>query len=174
MSDDMFDKIETFTPQELAKVQKLIAKLAAKHETDPAPPQNDPKPTKIKGARKSSGIKRLPSGGGVDHQRGRKRGKGQKARPIQIDRSNHHNKFLEMSERRLHKQDSEIDKKLWGNNKPVPRLGRTSLVEIDCYECGEPQIVSPGLVFKDPERGFIYRCNDCSLSKSDGERQDRE
>jgi len=69
------------------------------------------------------------------------------------------NKFDKMSERNLHKEDSEIDKKLCVQ-PPVTRGRNPSLINVSCRVCGKKEEVSAGLV-GDKER---YKCNKCSIS----------
>lgn len=69
------------------------------------------------------------------------------------------NKFEQMSERNLHKEDSEIDKRL-SVQPPVARNRHSSLIDIACRVCGRKEKVSAGLV-ADRER---YKCNKCSIS----------
>lgn len=70
------------------------------------------------------------------------------------------NKFDEMSERNMHKSDTNIDKKLWGNNRPTGRSRTNSMVNARCRVCGKSQEVSAALV-ADPER---YKCNKCATT----------
>jgi lysyl-tRNA synthetase class I len=69
------------------------------------------------------------------------------------------NLFLEMPELSMHKQDSEIDKKL---NKfpPTNRARRYNPVPVKCRVCGKTENVSPNLV----ESSERYKCNSCSTS----------
>ena len=70
------------------------------------------------------------------------------------------NKFDSMSEKNMHKQDTEIDKKLWGNNLPSDRGRPPSLINVKCRMCGKNENVSSSLV-DSVER---YKCNKCSSS----------
>jgi hypothetical protein len=68
------------------------------------------------------------------------------------------NKFEQMSEFRMHKDDSEVDKKL-AQHAPVARIREFDPVSVTCRICGKKEIVSPSLVFEGPSR---YKCNNCS------------
>jgi lysyl-tRNA synthetase class I len=69
------------------------------------------------------------------------------------------NLFLEMPELSMHKQDSEIDKKL--NKFPPTNRGRKyNPVQVKCRVCGRTENVSPNLV----ESSERYKCNSCSTS----------
>lgn len=67
------------------------------------------------------------------------------------------NKFDSMSERRMHKEDSVIDKKL-NIIPPVPRERHFELVEVKCRICGKEEEVSPSLIVDGAGR---YKCNNC-------------
>lgn len=70
------------------------------------------------------------------------------------------NKFLEMQEMYMHKDDSVIDKKL-SKNAPIPRTRHFSTVTVKCRVCGRSEEVNPGLVY-DVSR---YKCNNCSSTQ---------
>lgn len=72
------------------------------------------------------------------------------------------NLFDSMSERNLHKKDSTIDKKLWGNNAPTERSRSYSELSVRCRICGKEEKVSSALV-DSPDR---YRCNRCSCGSA--------
>lgn len=68
------------------------------------------------------------------------------------------NKFESMSEFRMHKDDSEIDKKL-SKHPPVARTREFEPISVVCRICGKREEVSPSLVYEGPSR---YKCNNCS------------
>lgn len=70
------------------------------------------------------------------------------------------NKFDEMAEKRMHKDDIEIDKKL---NKygPTPRTRKFKLIQVTCRVCGKTDSINPVLLYDTPDR---YKCNNCSGS----------
>lgn len=70
------------------------------------------------------------------------------------------NKFLEMQEMYMHKDDAAIDKKL-SKNAPIPRTRHFSSVTVKCRVCGRSEEVNPGLVY-DVSR---YKCNNCSSTQ---------
>lgn len=70
------------------------------------------------------------------------------------------NKFDSMAERNMHKQDTEIDKKLWGNNQPIERNREFQQVAVQCRVCGKEDTVNSILV-EGKER---YKCNKCASS----------
>jgi hypothetical protein len=70
------------------------------------------------------------------------------------------NKFDSMSEKDLHKQDTEIDKKLWGNNRPTERSRQSSVVSVRCRVCGKTEQVS-AMIIDSAER---YKCNKCATT----------
>lgn len=67
------------------------------------------------------------------------------------------NLFDKMNVGNLHKDDSEIDKKLL-NKAPSPRMREFSLMEVTCRKCGKTEEVNPAYVM-DKRR---YKCNECS------------
>lgn len=81
--------------------------------------------------------------------------RGSKKRPKQAK-----NKFTDMPEHNMHKEDVAIDKKL-AKFPPVSRARQFELVDVKCRVCGRTETVSPSLVFEGLER---YKCNNCSTS----------
>lgn len=69
------------------------------------------------------------------------------------------NKFEQMSEFRMHKEDVAIDKKL-AKFPPVPRTRQFEPLEVLCRVCGKKEMVNPALV-ESIER---YKCNKCCSS----------
>lgn len=69
------------------------------------------------------------------------------------------NKFEEMPEFRMHKDDSIVDKKLQ-KIPPVPRNRDYKPINIKCRICGKQENVNPSLV----EYSDRYKCNKCSTS----------
>jgi hypothetical protein len=70
------------------------------------------------------------------------------------------NKFDEMLESKMHKEDIEIDKKL-SKHQPTPRIRKFKPVNAKCRICGKQEEVSPSLLFEGVDR---YKCNKCSGS----------
>jgi hypothetical protein len=68
------------------------------------------------------------------------------------------NKFEQMNEFNMHKDDTSIDKVL-SKHPPVARMREFDPVSVVCRVCGKKEIVSPGLVFEGASR---YKCNNCS------------
>jgi len=81
--------------------------------------------------------------------------RGSKTRPKQAK-----NKFTDMPEHNMHKEDVAIDKKL-AKFPPVSRARQFEMVEVKCRVCGRTETVSPSLVFEGLDR---YKCNNCSTS----------
>ena len=69
------------------------------------------------------------------------------------------NKFLEMRESSMHKEDIEIDKKLQ-KFPPTQRARKFQAIDVICRVCGKKEHVSPSLV----ESRDRYKCNKCSSS----------
>lgn len=70
------------------------------------------------------------------------------------------NKFDQMMESKMHKEDVEIDKKL-SKYEPTPRVRKFQPVLAKCRVCGKTEEVSPSLLFEGAER---YKCNKCAGS----------
>lgn len=70
------------------------------------------------------------------------------------------NKFDSMPERRMHKEDVAIDKKL-SIQPPVPRARKFELVQANCRVCGRKEEINPVLITDSLDR---YKCNKCSGS----------
>lgn len=69
------------------------------------------------------------------------------------------NLFDKMPERKLHKEDTAIDKKLI-TQPPTERARQFFTIDVVCRVCGKKETVNPSLVF-DKSR---YKCNVCSSS----------
>ena len=70
------------------------------------------------------------------------------------------NKFDQMMEAKLHKEDTEIDKALsvYG---PTPRQRKFEPVKVLCRLCGKAEMVNPAVLSESKDR---YKCNACSRS----------
>lgn len=68
------------------------------------------------------------------------------------------NKFLNMPEMRMHKEDCAVDQKL-AKSPPTPRTRRYEPVEVRCRSCGKKEKVNPNII---PESVDRYKCNKCS------------
>lgn len=73
---------------------------------------------------------------------------------------NRKNKFLDMQEKNMHKEDIAIDKKL-AINSPTPRNREFTPVDVRCRSCGKTEKVSPAIV---PDSVDRYKCNNCSTT----------
>jgi hypothetical protein len=80
-----------------------------------------------------------------------------KTKKVSAKKSNFKNKFNDMAEKNMHKEDIEIDKKLHTAD-PTPRRKNNALTEAQCRVCGKKEIINAGLII-DKNR---FKCNDCS------------
>lgn len=100
----------------------------------------------------------LPSNNSTEHEEApqpkKSRNKKTKSRPSS------NNKFENMPEARMHKEDILIDKKL-SVQPPVPRARPFRLVNAICRVCGRKEKVNPVLITDSIDR---YKCNKCSSS----------
>ena len=69
------------------------------------------------------------------------------------------NKFLTMTEKDMHKDDTRIDKIL-AKHPPVMRSREFEPIQVKCRVCGETETVNPSIV----ENKNRYKCNKCSTS----------
>jgi len=69
------------------------------------------------------------------------------------------NKFTTMPEMNMHKEDSELDKKL-AKHAPVIRSREYEPITVLCRVCGRKETVNPSLV----ESASRYKCNKCASS----------
>lgn len=73
----------------------------------------------------------------------------------------HTNKFLDMPEKDMHKEDTSVDKKLC-TSPPVARGRAYTPVKVTCRVCGKTELVNPSIVYDLRENR--YKCNTCSTS----------
>jgi hypothetical protein len=70
------------------------------------------------------------------------------------------NKFDQMSEASMYRDDPDIAKKLY-SKPPMQRRPKKSLVDVRCRMCGKQESVSASLIHGGLDR---YKCNKCSSS----------
>lgn len=75
-------------------------------------------------------------------------------------KNNFVNKFDQMPEKHLHKEDVLIDQKLC-NKPPVPRNRPFEFVDVTCRVCHKKESVNPAVLTDSVDR---YKCNKCSTS----------
>lgn len=69
------------------------------------------------------------------------------------------NKFLDMPESKMHKEDSSVDKKLTVQ-PPVPRERYFDPISVTCRVCGKTESLSSNLI----DNASRYKCNKCSTN----------
>ena len=67
------------------------------------------------------------------------------------------NKFEQMAEFSMHKEDVEFDRKV-SKQPPVPRTRTYNTISVRCRVCGKEESVNPTLI----ESVDRYKCNKCS------------
>ena len=67
------------------------------------------------------------------------------------------NKFEQMAEFNMHKEDVEFDRKV-SKLPPVPRTRKYNAINVKCRVCGKEESVNPTLI----ESVDRYKCNKCS------------
>ena len=70
------------------------------------------------------------------------------------------NKFDQMMEAHLHKEDIAIDQKL-KKFDPTPRVRSFDPINVVCRVCGKKESINPALLQDTVER---YKCNNCARS----------
>jgi hypothetical protein len=121
-------------------IKKLIALLQVLADaTDDGSEEDEPeeKPKKIAKSKKSTET-RTPSRKG-------------KKQPEFV------NKFLDMPEKDMHKDDAGLDKKL-SVHPPVARTRDFDPVQVVCRVCNKTEMIPPSLV----ESVSRYKCNNCA------------
>lgn len=68
------------------------------------------------------------------------------------------NKFDQMAELNMHREDIAVDKKL-AIQPPVPRARKFRMVKATCRVCGKTEEINPVLITDSLDR---YKCNKCS------------
>lgn len=71
------------------------------------------------------------------------------------------NKFTDMPEANMHKEDTEIDR-LLSRQSPVARIREFTPINVVCRVCGKRESINPALVTEGAAR---YKCNRCSTSE---------
>ena len=74
-------------------------------------------------------------------------------------RKTNKNKFLSMQEMNMHKEDTELQKKL-SKHRPVPRNRGFEPLSVKCRVCGKSDKVNPALA----DSVDRYKCNACASS----------
>ena len=77
---------------------------------------------------------------------------------VSLPNPNKVNKFDNMREKNLHKEDVEIDKVL-SRYPPTNRSREFSMIDVTCRVCGRKEEINPALLYDAPNR---YKCNRCS------------
>ena len=68
-----------------------------------------------------------------------------------------HNKFLDMAESVMFKEDPKIAQKLY-NRPPMKRRNKKPKLSVTCRICGKREEISSSLLYGDKDR---YKCNKC-------------
>jgi hypothetical protein len=72
--------------------------------------------------------------------------------------------FGTLPESKRNRNDTAIDKKLWGKNQPVERRQASSRIPINCAGCGKQCKVVP----EEVGEGSTYKCNQCIVKGQGG------
>lgn len=82
-----------------------------------------------------------------------------RSKKVTAGNNSRENKFLMMPELNMHKEDSELDRKL-AKHPPIARSREYSPVSVRCRICGRTDMVNPALV----DTMDRYKCNKCAAS----------
>lgn len=80
-----------------------------------------------------------------------------KTKKMTIKKDRFKNKFNDMPEKNMHKEDTMIDQKL-NIHDPTPRRKNNTLTKVQCRICGKTDTISSSLIV-DHTR---YKCNNCA------------
>lgn len=132
------DNINNLDPQQIQQMIMLLQSMLPQQKTDTQEASFEVKAAKPK-SQKSSRPKKSS-------------GNPASSNPVR------HNKFEDMPEINMHKEDIALDKKL-SVLPPVPRARKFSKVSVICRVCGKKEEVNPALITDSIDR---YKCNKCS------------
>lgn len=135
--------MDNFSPEQIQAMIAMLQNMLPKNE-DSDEPEGEDFSVKKKKSNKSTGSSRTKN----------------KLSKTRGSRDEHYNKFTDMPEKNMHKEDVIVDKKL-NVQPPVPRARPFKLLNVVCRVCGKREKVSPGLV---PESLDRYKCNKCAAS----------
>lgn len=79
-----------------------------------------------------------------------------KTKKVSTRQQSFKNKFIDMPEKNMHKEDREIDKIL-AVSHPTPRIRKAPLIDVTCRVCGKREKVPSSIVMD----GSRYKCNKC-------------
>ena len=127
----------------ISVLQALLNQSETKPETNEKVEKSSVAPSKPSSTIKTKGRKKV--GGNANIQ----------SKHISLESVN---KFEQMSEFRMHKDDSAIDKKL-SVAPPVARMRDFEFIDVTCRICGKTETIPPALLLDSPSR---YKCNNCS------------
>jgi hypothetical protein len=74
------------------------------------------------------------------------------------DQQIYRNKFSDMPEFSMHKDDVAVDK-LLNKHPPAARTRQSTTIEVTCRVCGKKERISSSLLMESASR---YKCNNCS------------
>jgi hypothetical protein len=80
-----------------------------------------------------------------------------KTKTVSKKPSQRKNKFVDMPEKNMHKEDTVIDK-LLNVQGPTPRNREFEPIDVTCRVCHKKEKVSPSLI---PDSVDRYKCNKC-------------
>lgn len=133
-------------PEDILKnpeqIKQLIGILSSLLPTDGADEEIDTKPKKPKTRRRSTQTKKTTTN---------------KTTKFKKDTSQHTNKFVDMPESQMFREDPGVAKKLY-QQPPMKRRSRKNKINVTCRICGKREEISSGLLYGDVDR---YKCNKC-------------
>lgn len=90
----------------------------------------------------------------------------QQSRKTKPKKGEYINEFEKSPLFNAHKQDAEIDKKLWANHEPMERRDPVKFVTQTCKSCGKQEQVASHLVFNTGRNeAAAFYCNKCVVKR---------
>lgn len=83
-----------------------------------------------------------------------------KQKTVSSKNQSRHNKFVDMPEKNMHKEDVAFDKKV-SVVPPTPRNRNFIPLDVKCRICGKHEKINPAIL---PDSAERYKCNKCSTS----------
>lgn len=81
-----------------------------------------------------------------------------KNKKVANESNNSYNRFDDMPEKNMHKDDTKIDQVL-SQYSPTQRSREFNFIDVVCRVCGRKDSINPALVY---DSGSRYKCNKCS------------
>ena len=133
-------------PEDILKnpeqIKQLIGILSSLLPTDDLDKETEAEPKKPKTRRKPAQTKKTTTN---------------KSTRFKKDTTQHTNKFVDMPESQMFRENPDVSQKLY-QQPPMKRRPRKNKINVTCRICGKREEISSGLLYGDVDR---YKCNKC-------------